>query len=544
VNLANEKVLGNMAETGLPRQRCGALLQELLFNASSANAARLRRDIGSTAPVSLLAWGGELLPAHFRDPPSAMHRWLAEELNAWRGRRGQRLNVIGPRGAAKSTLATLAYPLRCALEGWEPYIWIVSDTRPQACLHLENIKTELIENEVLQTEYPRAAGRGPLWRQGAIGLRNGVVIEAFGTLQRMRGRRRRQHRPTLIVCDDLQNDQHVQSARLREQTRQWFHGALVKAGDAGTNILNLATALHRDALALELARTPGWRSRTFRAIQQWPINMHLWEQWEAIYADVEDSLSRQRARGFYEEHRTEMDAGAVVLWPEREDLYTLMCLQAEGGRAAFAREKQGSPISPDACEWPESYFHDGLWFDAWPEGLCVKVLTLDPSKGRDARRGDYSAYVMLGIDPRGLVYVEADLARRPTPQMVAEGVALYRRFRPHGFGLEANQFQELLAGEFEQEFRRQGLHGVRPWLLENQVSKLVRIRRLSPLLAAGRLRFKSHSPSTQLLINQLKDFPVGDHDDGPDALEMALRLANELLEEPACDGLGNRLRFS
>ncbi len=288
--------------------------------------ALCRRD---DAGLDLLQWGRELLSDHFRDPPSAMHGWLADEIDAWQTQRGQRLNVIGPRGAAKSTLGTLAYPLRCALEGWEPYIWIVSDTRPQACLHLENIKTELIENELLHTAYPSAAGRGPLWRQGALALRNGIVIEAFGTLQRMRGRRRRQHRPTLIVCDDLQNDQHVQSARLREQTRHWFHGALLKAGDAGTNILNLATALHRDAIALELARTAGWRSRTFRAVEQWPVNMHLWEQWEAIYANVEDSLSRKRAREFYEKHRTEMEAGAVVLWPQREDLYTLMCLQAE-----------------------------------------------------------------------------------------------------------------------------------------------------------------------------------------------------------------------
>jgi hypothetical protein len=29
----------------------------------------------------------------------------------------------------------------------------------------------------------------------------------------------------------------------------------------------------------------------------------------------------------------------------------------------------------------------------------------------------------------------------------------------------------------------------------------------------------------------MKDFPVGDHDDGPDALEMALRLMIELFNE-------------
>jgi hypothetical protein len=43
-----------------------------------------------------------------------------------------------------------------------------------------------------------------------------------------------------------------------------------------------------------------------------------------------------------------------------------------------------------------------------------------------------------------------------------------------------------------------------------------------------RLRFKSRSPGTALLVQQLQDFPLGDHDDGPDALEQALRLLIEL----------------
>ena len=110
-------------------------------------------------------------------------------------------------------------------------------------------------------------------------------------------------------------------------------------------------------------------------------------------------------------------------------------------------------------------------------------MALDPSKGRDAGRGDYSAYVLLGIDRRGVVYVEADMARRPTPQMVADGVALCRRFRPNAFGVEANQYQELLCGELASEFRRQGLFHIVPAAIHNQVNKLMRIRRLGPWLS-------------------------------------------------------------
>ena len=501
-----------------------------------------RYEAGRNGHVGLLAWARKYLPGHFTQPPSKMHAWLDRLLSRMTHARRSKLNVLGPRGGAKSTIGTLAYPLRMALEKREPYIWIVSDTKHQAVAHLENIKSELLDNPQLADAYPHAVGKGPVWRANAIVLHNEVSIEAFGTGQRIRGRRRGAHRPTLIVCDDLQNDGHMRSALQREHSRTWFHGTLLKAGTSQTNVLNLATALHQDALAMELARSPGWNSRIFKAIETWPTHMSLWQEWEGIYTDLQNPRYKRDAWNFYQKHGPAMNEGAELLWPEEEDLYTLMCIRAESGHAAFEREKQNSPINPELCEWPETYFDEHIWFDTWPEQLVVKTLALDPSKGSDARRGDYSALVMLGVDRRGILYLEADLARRPTPQIVANGVEWYGRFQPDVFGIESNQFQDLLGGEFAAAFRRQGILTGRPVPLENRTNKLVRIRRLGPYLSGRRLRFKSDSPGTRLLVEQLKQFPVGDHDDGPDAAEMAVRLAAELLRgRTTRDGLGNRL---
>jgi len=527
----------------------GALSRSIAASISTRLAAAVRdrctahSERGLNAgSLDVLAWGRRFLADHFRRPASQMHLWLGEQLDRLQQERGCKINAIGPRGGAKSTIGTLCYALRAAVEGWEPYIWIVSDTKHQAQTHLENIKNELEENELLAGAYPRAAGRGPCWRATTLQLRNGTVIESFGTGQRLRGRRRREHRPTLILCDDLQNDAHMASAVLREASRQWFHGTLMKAGTKRTNIVNLATALHRDALAMQLHRTPGWTSAMFRAIQHWPQDMQLWSQWEEIYCDVENPDARNAARAFYQQHRPAMEAGAVLLWPEEEDLYTLMKMRVEEGRTAFEREKQSSPIDPERCEWPEDYFGEHIWFDRWPEQLQLKTLALDPSKGTDARQGDYSALVVLGVDRQGVLYVEADLARRPTPQMVADGAALCQRHAVDAFGVEANQYQELLAGEIEAEFRRRGWRPIVPCAIHNYVNKQLRIRRLGPYLSQRRLRFLASSPSTRLLVDQLQDFPLGAHDDGPDALEMALRLAEELHQgKKLDDGLGGRI---
>ncbi|HYO24882.1 MAG TPA: hypothetical protein VEQ85_08025 [Lacipirellulaceae bacterium] len=516
----------------------GALLIEQICRHSPA--ARSYRRCGED--LDLVAWGRTYLPAYFRQTPSRMHVWLSDELRRASDVRGARLNVLGPRGSAKSTLGALAYVLKSAVECREPYIWIVSATKGQAAAHLESVKAELEQNAALQRDYPGAVGRGSPWRTTAIQMASGAVIESYGMGQQLRGRRRRENRPSLIVCDDVENDRHAASPGQRAACRDWFYGVLLKAGDSGTNVVNLATALHRDALAMNLHRSAGWTSRLFQSVERWPENADLWRQWEELYCDRERPDAVDAALAFFEANREAMEAGAELLWPQREDLYALMRMRVEEGRTAFEREKQNSPIDPERCEWPEEYLGDHIWFNDWPARLEVRTIALDPSKGADAQTGDYSAFVLLGVDQGGMIYVEADLARRPTPQIIADGVALCRRFRPDAFGVEANQFQELLAGEFQAEFRRRKQRTVAPCAIHNHTNKLVRIRKLGPYLAQRRLRFHARSASTRLLVDQLRDFPIGAHDDGPDALEMALRLADELLQGyGADDGLGDRL---
>jgi len=487
-----------------------------------------------TAKLKLLDWARQHLAPHFKLPPSKMHTWLSDELDRLSGpdaQRGEKLNVLAPRGGAKSTIATLAFPLRQALEIAEDYIWIVSDTKHQAETHLANVKAELENNQALAELYPNTAGRGKHWSSSRIMTRGGTVIEAIGTGCHIRGKRHQEHRPSLIICDDLQNDEQIRSLRQREKAQAWFDAALLRAGNPKTNVINLATALHREAIAMRLTKTPGWRSEIFRAIEHWPKDMRIWNEWEQVYRNVENEHHLRDANAFYEAHKKELNEGAELLWPEHESLLTLMQMRVQSGAMAFAREKQNSPIHPDHCEWPENYFDDSIWFDEWVTEPIIKAIALDPSKGGNVGRGDYSAFVSIAIDQQSIVYADADLARRPMPQIVNDGVELIRDFQPHIFAVEINQFQELLATLFDTAFREHQLADYAPVGLRNFTNKTVRIRRLGPLLASGRLRFKRGSPGAALLVEQLSEFPIADHDDGPDALEMAVRVASEWLGE-------------
>ena len=83
------------------------------------------------------------------------------------------------------------------------------------------------------------------------------------------------------------------------------------------------------------------------------------------------------------------------------------------------------------------------------------------------------------------------------------------------------------------EFRRQcgekfNLRWSMYGMMSGGLSKIARIRRLSQYVINRELRFKADSPGCRLLVDQLMDFPLGEHDDGPDALEMCTRLPLEV----------------
>lgn len=478
--------------------------------------------------AGLLDWGQYYLGEHFSCAPSKMHRWIAEQCDQSNQKRGARFNLLGPRGGAKSTLVALAHTLESGLEGRDMLIWFVGNTAEDAKKNLRNIKKEITDNALIRRDYPQECNHGEPWSAKAIRLGNGVQFEAYGLGNAIRGTRHGANRPTLIICDDLQSDAAMYSALRRDKEWRWLTGALLKSGEPRTNFFNLATALHLEAVALRLCRTPGWKSGRFPAIEQWPARMDLWEQWSDIFSEQRET-AEDDAQRFYEANREQMEAGAVVLWPERESLLALMKQRVADGRNEFEREMQTRPINAEQCEWPEKLFDDHIWFDEWPASWQVRTMALDPSKGKDAKRSDYSAFAQLQVTD-GILYFDVDMTRRTTGQMTQDGVRLYQKFRPDAFGLEANAFQELLADDYHREFAAAGMVAPDPYLIQNSVNKLVRIRKLGPYLDQKRIRFKRGSAGAMLAIGQLRDFPdPHSHDDGPDAMEMAERLAGQLL---------------
>jgi predicted phage terminase large subunit-like protein len=304
----------------------------------------------------------------------------------------------------------------------------------------------------------------------------------------------------LIVDDPIKNDEEARSATFREKQWQWWQSVATTRLRPGALIVVIQTRWHRDDL-------------TGRILRQAEETGHKWRVVKfPAFAEEHDELGRQAGE---------------ALWPDVFTQQRLESIKASHSNYYWSAMYQQNPQAEGSAEWPDSFFGPSIWFNEWPDRWICKVVALDPSKGTDSKFGDYSAFAKIMV-AGGKVYVDADLAIRHTSVITDTAVEIQKTFQPDWFGIEVNQFQQLLAEDIE--LRAQERSIVMPlYTLDNRVKKEVRIRRLTPLLSQGKIRFKGGSPGARLLVEQLRDFPNSDHDDGPDALEMAVRLAGELL---------------
>lgn len=316
-----------------------------------------------------------------------------------------------------------------------------------------------------------------------------------------------------IIDDPIKDREEANSKAHRERIWRWFTAVFCKRQAKDAGILITTTRWHEDDLV----------GRIKRKMASGEI-----EPYDVLTLPA---LATDRP------HPEDRRPPGEPLWPWFRTKEQLEMMRLTEPRD-FAALEQQDPRSEGGAEWGPECFPPAVWFDDWPrpDDLTLLVVTLDPSKGKSAKSGDYSAFVALARDREGTLWVEADLARRNTTRIVADGVEFCRRVAAEtgtvlsGFGCEADQFQELLADEFTRSTKAAGF-ALPVWkMTTGNVPKDTRIRRLTPHITAAAARGKEQfrfraTPGTRLLVRQLEDFPLGDHDDGPDALEYARRLA-------------------
>jgi len=495
--------------------------------------------------ASIRAFAEIYLPHHFSTAPSPMHLEVFEELEKLETNRGTRLAIAAPRGHAKSTLVSLAYALWCLCNETERYILLVSDTAEQARDALKTIKDELRGNSRIESDFAHileARRVSSRWRKDDIVVGE-MRVTALGADQKVRGRKNANSRPTLIIADDLENDELVRSPDQREKRQEWFTSALMKSGTPQTNAVVIGTVLHHEALLARLldpARSPGWLIKRYKAVTSWADRGDLWEKWEAVYnhhdhwPEQSEISGPEAARAFFAANQASMLEGAGALWPEARPYEHLMELRVREGAHSFATEMQNEPSDPmtrifrdeDIRFWDDgkiSSVHDFETLKASLEGYAEVICACDPALGKLARGRDDTAIVVVLRDSRTkhIYIIDADIRRR-TPDETIEAILAYERVRRfRRVIIEATQFQEMMVSQLETRAQQLGRYlrvkGVKP-----TTDKHARIAAIQPLVCSGRVLFSKRHTA---LLEQLRQFPHGAHDDGIDALQMAVEAA-------------------
>lgn len=327
----------------------------------------------------------------------------------------------------------------------------------------------------------------------------------------------------LIVDDPIKNAQDAISETVRDTHWDWFRSTALTRLEPRAFVVLMQTRWHEDDLAGRVIRLAGQPELEGFGVRRLHLPA-LAKAQDEMPDCLPDPLGREPGE---------------PLWPERWPLKALQQIKATLGPYWWGAMYQQTPGQYGSAEWPDAYFGPRIWVDPieWPDTFQAAVLFLDPSKGR--KRGDYQAVVFLGL-AKGKLWIDSLVDRWPLREMLLQLLSFHRTYSfVDRVGIEANHFQDLVADPLETLQAELGLPPLPIALVHNSVDKFLRISRLGSYLGRGAFRFK-RTPGNERLVQQLKGFPLADHDDGPDALEGALRLLNHFYTKAKAKGRNGR----
>ena len=309
----------------------------------------------------------------------------------------------------------------------------------------------------------------------------------------------------LIIDDPIKNAEEAMSETMRTKQWDWYQSTASTRIEPGGCSIIMATRWHAEDLIgkliaeAEQGRHPPIRRLRFQAI----------------------------------------DDDGNALWPERWPIDQLEQKRQSLDIFWWKALYQQIPGRHGDAQWPDHYFED-IWCDEWewPDKFEVSSIANDPSKGSSSKVGDYNAVAQTLLHS-GTIYVDCLVERTAPEIMVGKMLDMAHATNPpaYAIGVEGNAFQDLLSTEFDRQCREKRIPPVPLNIITNSVNKDLRISQIGPYLARKKLKFRRSSPGCHLLVSQLQEWPLADYDDGPDALEMALRLLQHIAANPPIEAM-------
>ncbi|MGL4561944.1 MAG: hypothetical protein ACRCV0_06645 [Brevinema sp.] len=401
-----------------------------------------------------------------------------------------RTALAAPRGFAKSTIVSFAYVIWCVLREKYKFIVLISATDDLAEDLADFIRLEFTDNQRILEDFGSL-----LHGIGAAGdfTVHKTRILARGRKQAVRGFRSREHRPDLIICDDIEKDNEAVSPAVVNSTLETITRGLIPSLSPKGKFVLVGTILRtRSAVG------------TIILSEEEPWN--LWSR--KIYRAIE----------------TTGEGGERSLWEDRFPLEFLHQQCAIMGRSAFNAEYQNMPSDEDSAMFTESMIVD----NRSGSKTSPMVLFIDPSVD-GIKKNDYKAAVLVSKQDENFCIEGSVLIQGSDHKFFDELCDLYKKHQDRILGTycEANSFQIYFMRDLDRFAQSLGIH-LRLSSIKNTLKKEHRISQLIPLFETGRITFDPEfrkSKEGKILIDQLLYFPSTKmHDDAPDALAGAVKV--------------------
>src|ERR1700691_4756895 len=164
--------------------------------------------------------------------------------------------IVAFRGSGKSTLVTFSYSLWATLGiQQKKFVLIICQTQAQARQHMANLKYELEHNTLLKSDLGpfREEVSGGDWAISSLVFQNtGARVMIASVDQSIRGIRHHEHRPDLILLDDIEDINSTKTFEGRNKTFDWFTREVIPLGDLGTRTIIVGNLLHEDSPVMRL----------------------------------------------------------------------------------------------------------------------------------------------------------------------------------------------------------------------------------------------------------------------------------------------------
>jgi len=240
----------------------------------------------------------------------------------------QTLVVTAARDTGKSTILNTSLSIWAILGKLEKkFVVILSHTQAKARQHYNNLKKELEENQLLKSDLGPFKEDPGEWGSSLVLPHYDARITFASTEQSIRGMRHKQHRPDLIIADDLEDNDSVKTLDGRNKTYDWLTTDIIPAGDANTKLVVIGTLLHEDSVMMRLKREilEGKRAGVYR---EYPLIDEKGKVlWLAKYPDEESLIAEQLRIGdekaWYQEYLLQIISDTDrVIHPEWIPHYT------------------------------------------------------------------------------------------------------------------------------------------------------------------------------------------------------------------------------